>query len=187
MMASSSAMPPVRVAREATTPLMERTATSVVEPPILTTITPLGSSMDTPAPTAAATVERTSAARRAPRALTASSNAARSTRVTPRAHGNHHTGAVKRPAAADGLFREFAQKRGRRLDIAHRAVQHRRDEHRRARRAPQHLPGVAPAGKHVIGIVARGEHITRLAQHHALALQKDRHIGRTQVDAHAAG
>ena len=50
MMASSNAMPPVRAAREATTPLEESTATSVVEPPMLTTITPLGSAKETPHP-----------------------------------------------------------------------------------------------------------------------------------------
>ena len=187
MMASSSAMPPVRAVREATTPSMEITATSVVEPPMLTTMTPFGSEMDTPAPTAAR--HRGTDQRRAARAqgLDGFPQGGALHARHAQAHGNDHARAIQRPPATDGLFRKRAQKRRGQVDIAHRAVQHRRNKHRLARRTAQHLPGVAATGEHAVRLVAQRQHIARLAQHHALVLQKNRHIGGAQVDAHAAG
>ena len=52
--ASSISLPATRTDREYTIPLMEITAMSVVPPPISTTMFPLGSSIGSPAPIAAA-------------------------------------------------------------------------------------------------------------------------------------
>ena len=83
MMASSMPSEPTRSVRAATTPFIDSMATSVVEPPMHTSSEPRGSSMGTPAPSAAATQERTMALLRAPAVRTASSRAACSTRVQP--------------------------------------------------------------------------------------------------------
>ena len=54
MIASSSSSPPTRIDWETTIPPSEMTATSLVPPPMSTTIDPVGSPTGRPAPIAAA-------------------------------------------------------------------------------------------------------------------------------------
>ena len=80
-----------------TIPPSEMTAISLVPPPTSTTIRPIGSSMATPAPMAAAIGSSMRCTRRAPAASDASSTARFSTSVTPEgAHTIRRGWAVRR-------------------------------------------------------------------------------------------
>ena len=83
IMASSILSPPTRTERAYTTPPKEITATSVVPPPISTTIDPVGSLTGRPAPMAAAMGSSINSTRRAPAASAESWIARRSTAVDP--------------------------------------------------------------------------------------------------------
>ena len=66
MMAWSSSSPPIRIDCEVTIPPREMTATSVVPPPMSTTMLPVGSFTGSPAPMAAAIGSSMMYTRRAP-------------------------------------------------------------------------------------------------------------------------
>ena len=83
MIASSSSSPPTRIDWATTMPPSEMTATSVVPPPMSTTMFPVGSWIGRPAPIAAAIGSSMMYARRAPAAIVASSTARCSTPVMP--------------------------------------------------------------------------------------------------------
>ena len=89
MMASSSSSPPTRTLEAQTIPPSEITATSVVPPPMSTTMFPDGSWMRSPAPMAAAMGSSMMKAARAPAEMVASSTARCSTPVMP--EGTHTT------------------------------------------------------------------------------------------------
>ncbi|MPN05593.1 hypothetical protein SDC9_152844 [bioreactor metagenome] len=83
MMAKSNASPPTRTERAVTMPPSEITATSLVPPPISTTMLPVASATGNPAPIAAAIGSSIIETRRPPAATAASRTARRSTSVTP--------------------------------------------------------------------------------------------------------
>ena len=83
MMAASHASPAQRTLFETTMPPREITATSLVPPPISTTMQPVGSVVGRPAPMAAAIGSSTMSTGRAPAWSAASCTARRSTAVTP--------------------------------------------------------------------------------------------------------
>ena len=83
MIASSSSSPPIRIDWLTTMPPSEITATSLVPPPMSTTIEPVGSPTGRPAPIAAAIGSSMRYAWRAPADRHASSTARFSTPVTP--------------------------------------------------------------------------------------------------------
>ena len=83
MIASSSSSPPTRIDWLTTMPPSEITATSLVPPPMSTTIEPVGSPTGRPAPIAAAIGSSMRYAWRAPADRQASSTARFSTPVTP--------------------------------------------------------------------------------------------------------
>ena len=83
MIASSSSSPPTRIDWATTMPPREMTATSVVPPPMSTTMFPVGSATGRPAPIAAAIGSSIRKALRAPAERVASSTARFSTPVTP--------------------------------------------------------------------------------------------------------
>ena len=83
MIASSSSSPPMRMLVDVTMPPSEMTATSVVPPPMSTTMLPVGSWIGSPAPIAAAMGSSMMYARREPAAMVASSTARCSTPVMP--------------------------------------------------------------------------------------------------------
>src|SRR6266545_2925875 len=89
MMASSSSSPPTRIDVDVTTPPNEMTATSVVPPPMSTTMFPEGSWIGRPAPMAAAMGSSMMKAALAPAEIVASSTARCSTPVIP--DGTHTT------------------------------------------------------------------------------------------------
>ncbi len=89
MIALSSSSPATRTDWAATMPPREMTATSVVPPPMSTTMFPVGSLTGSPAPMAAAIGSSMMCTRRAPARCAASSTARRSTPVTP--DGTHTT------------------------------------------------------------------------------------------------
>ncbi|SPW33691.1 Uncharacterised protein [Edwardsiella tarda] len=83
MIASSKRSPPMRTEEEYTTPFREITATSVVPPPISTTIEPVASETGKPAPIAAAIGSSIRKTSRAPAPCADSRMARRSTWVAP--------------------------------------------------------------------------------------------------------
>ncbi|MNC30053.1 hypothetical protein D3C75_783250 [compost metagenome] len=83
IMASSISSPAIRMDREVTIPPSEMTATSVVPPPMSTTMLPVGSHTGRSAPIAAANGSSMVYASRAPACLVASSTARFSTAVMP--------------------------------------------------------------------------------------------------------
>ena len=83
MIASSILLPPTRIERAYTMPPSESTATSVVPPPMSTTIDPVGSVTGSPAPIAAAIGSSIRNTRRAPALSADSWIARRSTAVDP--------------------------------------------------------------------------------------------------------
>ena len=89
MIASSSLSPPTRTEPEYTAPPSEITPTSVVPPPMSTTIEPVASSTGRSAPIAAAIGSSISSTRRAPAPKADSRMARRSTWVEP--HGTQIT------------------------------------------------------------------------------------------------
>ena len=89
MIASSISSPPTRTDWATTMPPREMTATSVVPPPMSTTMLPVGSATGRPAPIAAAMGSSMRYAWRAPADRVASSTARFSTPVTP--EGTHTT------------------------------------------------------------------------------------------------
>ena len=89
MIASSNLSPPTRTEPEYTAPPSDITPTSVVPPPISTTIEPVASSTGNPAPIAAAIGSSINSTRRAPAPTADSRIARRSTWVDP--HGTQIT------------------------------------------------------------------------------------------------
>ncbi len=83
MIASSNSSPAMRIDCAHTMPPSEITATSVVPPPMSTTIEPVGSCIGSPAPIAAAMGSSMRKACRAPACMVASNTARFSTSVTP--------------------------------------------------------------------------------------------------------
>ena len=87
VMASSISSPAMRIDLQVTMPPREMTATSVVPPPMSTTMLPVGSHTGRSAPIAAANGSSIVYASRAPACLVASSTARFSTAVIP--EGTH--------------------------------------------------------------------------------------------------
>ena len=164
-------------------PPSEITATSLVPPPMSTTMLPVGSPTGRPAPIAAAIGSSIRYAWRAPAERQASSTARFSTPVTPDGHADHD--ARVRPAVLVHLLDEVAQHLLGHVEVGDHAVLQRADRGDGPRRAAEHALGLDPDRVHLAGLRVDRDH-GRLPEHDAAAADVDQGVGGAEVDGHVA-
>ena len=163
-------------------PESDSTATSVVPPPMSTTIEPVGSWIGRPAPIAAAIGSSIRPTRRAPAFRQLSLIARRSTAVAPDGTQTITFG-IGEALAVVNLADEVLDHLLGDFEVGDDAVAHGADGLHVAGRAAEHLLGLDADGVDDLAAadVAQGDH-GGFVQHDALALHVDEGVGGAEID-----